>query len=150
MGHPDGLSALQCSQPRLAKDGVSGWPPTHLCFWGFQMHSWGMGDAWQCHPNATSLPHSNAPQLAHSPCLAHYSGALFLSPCRRNTKPAPDTRPKAVALQRQDMTTSRCPEVTHNGLGAAPRSPLFSLPGSVWAGFLVLLLRDGVRLSRAM
>lgn len=75
---------------------------------------------------------------------------ISLSPRRRTAELAPDMRPKGCGISEtrgDDYEMPRGRTKRHQG---RPALPVLLLPGSVWAGFLVLLRRDGVRLSRAM
>lgn len=176
-GTSRGAGALRrfCSSPRLAKGGLSrallllGPPDTSLgsrrCSAASpQRQGWSASPRdGPVPPRHPLVPHPvpvqprgapRAPQLVSSGAQPSLGTPLrcpiSLSPLRRTTELAPDTRPKGCGISEtrgDDYEMPRGRTKRHRG---RPALPVLLLPGSVWAGFLVLLRRDGVRLSRAM
>lgn len=176
-GTSRGAGALRrsCSSPRLAKGGLSrallllGPPDTSLgcrrCSAASpQRQGWSASPRdGPVPPRHPLVPHPvpvqprgapRAPQLVSSGAQPSLGTPLrcpiSLSPRRRTAELAPDTRPKGCGISEtrgDDYEMPRGRTKRHRG---RPALPVLLLPGSVWAGFLVLLRRDGVRLSRAM
>lgn len=176
-GTSRGAGALRrsCSSPRLAKGGLSrallllGPPDTSLgcrrCSAASpQRQGWSASPRdGPVPPRHPLVPHPvpvqprgapRAPQLVSSGAQPSLGTPLrcpiSLSPRRRTAELAPDTRPKGCGISEtrgDDYEMPRGRTKWHQG---RPALPVLLLPGSVWAGFLVLLRRDGVRLSRAM
>lgn len=176
-GTSRGAGALRrsCSSPRLAKGGLSrallllGPPDTSLgcrrCSAASpQRQGWSASPRdGPVPPRHPLVPHPvpvqprgapRAPQLVSSGAQPSLGTPLrcpiSLSPRRRTAELAPDMRPKGCGISEtrgDDYEMPRGRTKWHQG---RPALPVLLLPGSVWAGFLVLLRRDGVRLSRAM
>lgn len=97
-------------------------------------------------PHAPQLVSSGAQPSLGTPLRCPIS----LSPRRRTAELAPDTRPKGCGISETRGDDYEMPQGRTKRHRGRPALPVLLLPGLVWAGFLVLLRRDGVRLSRAM